>query len=185
MKKIYLLGTALIALTACTPRHTVTMKVTNNDGMASSKETVLTSPKDGEIAEQLTGMIGELPEQPAGMILKASAFRMSGDYADRVAVTLDSEGELVYYPAPTDITADSMPTAIADGWYLNRQGLGPNSVFTRWTFEEYGSFQSVPTPQEIKAAIILGARVTEFKILPIPSSEAAELPAARLRTLLD
>lgn len=128
----------------------------------------------------------QLPtEQPLGMVLKATAFRMSGDYADRVAVTVGPDGRLTYYPAPSDLGAASAPTEIGDGWWLNRQGLGPGSVFTRWTFEEYRALKTPPTPEEIKAAIIPGATVTEFRRLPVEASKAAAVPAADLLKYLE
>lgn len=106
----------------------------------------------------------------------ATAFRMSGDYASNVAVTFGPDGELAYYPAPTDITAQSAPVAIGEGWWLNRQGLSANSVFTKWTFEEYAALNTVPSRQEIMEAVIPGARVTEMISLPISLSEALQNP---------
>lgn len=125
------------------------------------------------------------PETVPGVVLgssprtmpKASLFRMTGDYARNVAVTLNADGSLAYYPAPGDITSVSAPVEVGDGWWLNRQGLGPNSVFTDWTFEQYRALKATPPQSEIKAHIIPGARVSEFKQLPITASEARENPA--------
>lgn len=64
---------------------------------------------------------------PAAMLPKATLFKMSGNYADRVAVGY-SNGQLTYYPAPTDISAASAPLEIGNGWWLNRQGLGQTSL---------------------------------------------------------
>ena len=118
-------------------------------------------------------------------MLKASAFKMSGDYANNVAVTLDDSGNLVYFPAVSDIRAGSKPTSIGDGWWLNRQGLGPNSVFTKWTFEEYMALPATPSPAEIKSAIIKGAEVTEFRQLPVPAAQANVMEPANLLHLLE
>lgn len=112
------------------------------------------------------------------MMPRATAFRMSGDYADHVAVTLNPDGSLLYYPAPSDITANSAPYDLGDGWWLNRQGISANSVFTKWTFAEYAALKTVPTQQEIKDAIIPGARVTRMEQLPVSVSEALADPAA-------
>lgn len=118
------------------------------------------------------------------MIPKATVFRMSGDYADNVAVTLDSNGELAYYPAPSDLKSSSAPLEIADGWYLNRQGLGPNSVFTKYTFAQYRALKQAPTPEEIKAAIIPGAVVTEFSQLPLNINQVSGMTPAELKEYL-
>ena len=112
------------------------------------------------------------------MIPKASAFRMSGDYADKVAVSVDAQGNLTYFPAPSDISPVSAPVSLADGWWLNRQGIGSNSVFTKYTFEEYAALPNVPSVAELKAAIIPGARVTEVISLPFTIGEASDsIPA--------
>lgn len=105
-------------------------------------------------------------------IPQATAFRMNGDYADNVAVTIGNDGELSYFPAPTDITADSRPTKLTNEWWLNNQGLGKNSVFTTYTFEEYAELSETPSPEQIKKAIIPGSGVTEFVALPFSISSA-------------
>lgn len=117
--------------------------------------------------------------------LRATLFKMSGNYANNVAVTLDANGNLIYFPAPTDLSAESVPQEVGEGWWLNRQGLGANSVFTKYTFEEYRALKTVPTPDEIKAAIIPGARVTEFRRLVLPASEARGLEPKELLKYLD
>lgn len=117
-------------------------------------------------------VVQPMSSRPVSAVLKASAFKMTGDYSNNVAVTLNPDGSLAYYPAPTDITPNSRPVELGDGWWLNRQGLSPNSVFTRYTFEEYAKLSSVPSQEEIKKAIIPGARVEEMKVLPFPAAEA-------------
>lgn len=130
------------------------------------------------VPDRMQGQV--IVSQPRNVVAPATVFKMSGHYADHVAVTLGSDGQLTYFPAPTDLTAASAPVEIGDGWWFNRQGLSANSVFTRWTFAEYRALPTVPSPSEIKAAIIPGARVTDFRQLPIPASEAAGLPPADL-----
>lgn len=112
--------------------------------------------------------------RPMGMVLKATAFRMNGDYSNNVAITLNDAGNVTYFPAPTDITENSRPESLGDGWWLNRQGISENSVFTRYTFEEYASLPKVPSVEELKASIIPGSRVTEIVRLPYDASEAQE-----------
>ena len=114
------------------------------------------------------------PRRPVMALPNATAFRMSGDYANNVAVTVGSDGELTYFPAPTDITAYSEPISLGNGWWLNQQGLGPNSVFTKYTFAEYAALPEVPSPQQLKNAIIPGAKVTEFIQLPMKIGDAVK-----------
>lgn len=107
---------------------------------------------------------------------RATVFKMNGDYADKVAVTLNPDGTLAYYPAPTDITKNSSPYPLGDGWYLNRQGIGQNSVFTSYTFDDYRKLKQAPSHEEIIASIIPGSGVTDFRELPILASDAIKSP---------
>lgn len=105
-------------------------------------------------------------------IPKASAFKMSGPYADKVAVTL-ANGRLSYYPAPSDISDASKPLYLGNGWWLNNQGLSANSVFTSWTFDEYARLSATPSQEEIMSHIIPDAYVTDFRRTTVPVTEAA------------
>lgn len=109
------------------------------------------------------GFKGSAPK-PVSMLPKPTAFKMSGDYSNNVAITLNA-GKIVYFPAPSDISENSKPTPLGDGWWLNRQGISANSVFTKYTFEEYSKLKQVPSIEELKASIIPGARVTEMKVI--------------------
>ena len=109
---------------------------------------------------------------PSMAIPNATAFRMSGDFAGNVAITLSPEGEVIYFPAPSDITADSEPIDLGNGWWLNRQGIGQNSVFTKYTFAEYAALPEAPSIEQLKFAIIPGAKVTQFVELPMNINQA-------------
>lgn len=96
----------------------------------------------------------------------ATAFRMNGDYESHVAVNVNTEGVLTYFPAPSDISASSAPVAVGNGWWINRQGFGPDARFLRYTFKEYAVLQATPSPSLILESVIPGARVTQFVKLP-------------------
>lgn len=151
---------------------------------ASSSSVSQSSGSPAQSEGAVTLPVNDLSSKPAAVVLKATAFKMNGNYADKVAVTLDAQGKLVYYPSPTDLTPNSAPVEIGDGWWLNRQGISPNSVFTRWSFKEYAAMEKAPTPAEIKEAIIPGSGVSEFRQLPITASQAIrEAPASLLKYL--
>lgn len=118
--------------------------------------------------------VGFRNSKPVNAIPKAKAFRMSGDYAGNVAITLNANGSLAYFPDPSDISANSVPIDLGDGWWLNLQGISTNSVFTRYTFPEYAALKKVPSISELKAAVIPGARVVEMRELPFTISEAPQ-----------
>lgn len=109
---------------------------------------------------------------PTKAMPRATVFRMSGDYADNVPVDIYPAGRLFSYPAPTDVTEDSAPLPLAGGWWLDRRGVGEHTVFTRWTWSEYHALKEVPSPREISAAVIPGAKVTEVLQLDMTPQEA-------------
>lgn len=172
MKKIFFILLIICSLISCS--HKTTGQSENEiieagavvAGYSSRSEK--TSPQKVRINGKLTGSNENLSK----IVPNATIFRMSGDYSSNVAVTLNSDGFLIYFPAPSDITADSEPIELTDGWWLNRQGLGPNSVFTKYTFAEYAALPETPSPSQLKLEIIPGARVTEFKELQIKLMDA-------------
>lgn len=181
MKKLFYILPAMALLGACSPKlNTVTVTTTTTTTTTTTRD----NTNDGAVPEPVKIEQNEIGSKPQYRVLKATAFKMSGDYADHVAVTLGADGRLLYYPAPSDLSAASVPTEIGDGWWLNRQGIGEGSVFTKWTFDEYRALKSVPSQEEIKAAIIPGARVTAFRNLAVPASEAARMTPAELMEYL-
>lgn len=124
-----------------------------------------------------------LRQWPDKALPAATAFRMNGDYASNVAVSLSPDGVLAYYPAPSDLTDASEPLSLANGWYLNRQGFPQKAVFTSYTFKEYRALPSPPSPRQIMESIIPGAKVTEMIELPVPLSEALSNPEICLQYL--
>lgn len=165
MKKFFYLLPALGMLAACSPQ-TFVKKDAVVIGAHKSSAAVCNQPGDVKTVTVTRPM--------AGMMPKATAFKMSGNYADNVAVTIGPDGELTYFPAPSDISSASVPTSLGNGWYLNNQGIGNNSVFTKYTFEEYRNLPEVPSPQQLKEAIIPGARVTDMTQLPFTINDARD-----------
>lgn len=118
-----------------------------------------------------TGAVSAMP--------KAVAYRMSGDYADNVAIALTPDGKsILSYPAPTDLRKDSAPLSLGDGWWLSRCGITQNSVFTTYTYAAYSALKQTPTPAELMKAVIPGARVTQIERLSMTPQEALADTAA-------
>lgn len=111
-----------------------------------------------------------LGSAPVSALPKAVIYRTDGDYARYVPVTLnDDRNALVSFPAPGDVRGGN-PVALANGFWLDRRGIGPNTAFTRWTYEEYAALPATPSPAEIMANLIPDARVTEVYRLPFAPS---------------
>lgn len=154
----------IMALTVSCSHHTYTVK--SKTGDAQNSQSADTPDNRVQVLPTMWGPIKINPN--------ATAFRMSGNYSNNVGVTLSPDGVLTYFPAPTDITADSEPIDLGNGWWLNCQGLSPHSVFTKYTFAEYASLPEAPSAQQIKMDIIPGARVTQLIELPMKLNEALE-----------
>lgn len=114
---------------------------------------------------------------------KAILYKTAGDFADNVPVQMGPDGALISFPAPTDIPAGARVTVFDGGWMLSPVGVTAQSVFTRYTFEEYRALPQVPTPQEIMSAIIPGSAVTATLVAPLTPAEALADTAAVNRWL--
>ena len=155
----------LVATGACgTQRKTETGAMPSQDSLAAIQAPAKERPVSG------------MP--PAKAMPRATVFRMSGNYADHVPVNIYPQGRLFSYPAPTDLTETSAPVPLADGWWLDRRGIGEHTVFTKWTYAEYRALKEVPSPREISGAVIPGARVTKVMHLDMTPQEAMADTAA-------
>lgn len=82
-------------------------------------------------------------------------YKTKADYSNLVPVTMNPERtRIVSYPAKSDIRPSAKPVPLADGWYLDRRGIGPNTVFTDFTYEEYSSLEKTPTTSQLMEHII-------------------------------
>lgn len=154
-----------------------------NSGSAipSNGEVPVATPRMERLSEADRGAIIRSEElignRAVGVIPKAVAYRMSGDYADKVPIMISPDGEVQSYPAPTDLVGGT-PLELADGWWLDRRGVGQGSVFTRYTYAEYAALPQAPTPKELLEAVIPGAKVTAVMRLPMTMREAEADTAA-------
>ena len=170
MKKIFLLCLIIFSMVSC---HRKLMNGTES-GLIIEETDKTNFPKRLERPQKITDNRSLTGEEIQNFIPNATAFRMNGNYSNNIGVSIDSNGDLTYFPAPSDITADSEPVELTGGWWLNCQGLGPNSVFTKYTFAEYASFTTTPSPEQIKLEIIPGSRITDFIELPMKNNVALD-----------
>lgn len=104
---------------------------------------------------------------------KLHIYRTNGDYINNVPIMLSADGKsVVSFPAPSDISMQSLPLELSDGWLIDRRGVGGNSVFTRYTYEEYMNLSQTPSVAQLIEAVIPGSGVTEIVELPFNQSEA-------------
>lgn len=130
------------------------------------------------------------PEQPMLGGKRAMPFayiyKTNGDYNANVAVTYDATtGTFMGYPAPSDVSKDSEPLRLVDGWLLDRRGgVSDNTVFLRWTYDEYHRLEKVPTLDELRSAILPDARITEIHRLNMTTFDAQRDTAAVNRLIV-
>lgn len=140
-----------------------------------------------QLPQLLTPVPGGSPAGPAVSAMpKAVIYRTSRPAAELVPVQLSASGALISFPAPGDLTAESTPLALADGWWLDRRGVSLNTAFTRWSYGEYRAMKQAPTPGQIMQAIVPDIKVTECRTLDLtPGAAAADTAAvnAFIRTL--
>lgn len=156
---------------------------------AKAAAALLLTSSAASCGPKTAGLEAEPVPEPAGAILdsaprggarflpRALVYRTNGDYAENVPISMSPSGEIISYPAPTDL-AHTAPVPLAGGWFLDRRGVGTNTRFTRYTYKEYSSLKQPPTLDELRAAVIPGARVIQAWTLPMTSGEAAADTAA-------
>lgn len=138
------------------------------------------TPKSVEAAPEpeVSTISAGRPLGQATVMPKAIAYKTSQPCADLVPVQLNDRGELVSFPAPTDLTDNSTPIPLADGFWLDRRGITANSAFTRWTYAEYRALKQAPSPAQILENIDPAIKVTQVMQLPMTLSEAEADTAA-------
>lgn len=120
---------------------------------------------------------GNYRNNPGPAVLpNARIYRTSIDVDALVPVTVNpSTGQLVSFPAPTDITGASMPVVLKDGWLLDRRGIGPDTRFINYTYSQYHDLTEAPSVERLLESIVPDARVTE--IVELPYKVGAVTPA--------
>lgn len=110
---------------------------------------------------------------------KAVIYQMNGDYAQYVPITLSRSGkQVISYPAPTDLNANSTPLDLGNGWWLDRRGgIGSNTAFLDYTYDQYRALKQSPTADELMNHILTNAKVSKFETLPITLNEALQDPS--------
>ncbi|WP_289858585.1 hypothetical protein [uncultured Muribaculum sp.] len=97
---------------------------------------------------------------------KAVIYKTNGNFSNNVPITLSADSKkLISFPAPSDITEQTAPIKLSQGYWLDRRGISPNTAFTKFTYRQ---LKSTPSANELKKAIIPGAIVTEIVQLPYP-----------------
>ena len=62
---------------------------------------------------------------------KAVIYKTNGNFSNNVPITLSADSKkLISFPAPSDITEQTAPIKLSQGYWLDRRGISPNTAFT-------------------------------------------------------
>ncbi len=144
-------------------------------GCATSKKTV--DANTSASARTETGVIPipgkTLGGQEAAVRPMAIVYKTNGNFNDNVPITLSADRkEIISFPAPSDISVSSAPIQLAEGYLLDRRGIGENTAFTQYTYESYSALKQAPSLKLLNESIIRGAEVVEIVRLPMTLTEA-------------
>ena len=165
MKRFLYIATLLVVLAGCKSAQKATTAVIDEQPQIVERPSVRPNPREPVIIS---------PEQ--AVMPPAIVYKTNGNYDNNVVASYDhATGRFISYPDPRDVSAASAPVRLADGWLLDRQGMiGNNSVFLKWTYEEYHNLPQVPAVDQLREAIIPDARVTaHIPVEGIPASAAS------------
>jgi len=119
------------------------------------------SSKEASVSE--TSVVNEasteavsVPEHPFVMARRPVViYRTKADYDQLVPVTLNATRKgLSNYPAPSDVSAQSVPVQLGNGYLYDRRGIGVNVAFTRYTYAEYAQLKQVPSQETLFESIV-------------------------------
>lgn len=85
-------------------------------------------------------------------------YKTKHDYSMNVPVTLSADkSKIVSYPSVADIYYKgefSYPYKLENGYLLDNRGINENSVFLKYTYEEYSKLKEIPKLSELYLFII-------------------------------
>ena len=105
-------------------------------------------------------------------------YKTTKDYSKNVAVTLsEDKKKIVSYPAPSDVSARSYPTALHKGYWLDNRGISSNTAFLSITYEEYAKLKKSPNLEELYSMIVDKNPIKRMYICGCGGAIASELNA--------
>lgn len=97
-------------------------------------------------------------DMTAAAVEQTIIYKTIRDFSKFVPVTMNTDRtQIVSYPAPTDLLYNgkpALPVQLANGYWLDNRGIGPNVAFTSYTYEEYAALSEVPSLKVLLSKII-------------------------------
>lgn len=102
-----------------------------------------------------------LKTSPAALVYKTR-----GDYFQRVPVTMNaSKDSIIAYPDPVDVRLGdqlAVPTKLKKDYLLDNRGIGRNTAFLTYTYQNYAALSKVPTMNQLMDSLLDRNPLTEL-----------------------
>jgi len=96
----------------------------------------------------------------------AIVYKTKKDYYKHVPVTLsEDKSKIIAFPAQSDLKVNgkyTYPTRLSSGYLLDNRGVGKNTAFLRFTYDDYYTMDNIPTPERLMNYIIDDDPFTEL-----------------------
>jgi hypothetical protein len=110
----------------------------------SSEKSNGNKPKNTEIVS------GQESSHQVAVRAPVIIYKTTKDYFYNVPVDLSEDRTMITsYPDISDIYIEgtlAYPTRLEEGFLLDNRGIGPNSAFIKFTYEEYSKLKTTPSP---------------------------------------
>lgn len=96
----------------------------------------------------------------------ALVYKTRGDYFQRVPVTMNaSKDSIIAYPDPVDVRLGdqlAVPTKLKKGYLLDNRGIGRNTAFLTYTYQNYAALSKVPSMNQLMDSLLDRNPLTEL-----------------------
>jgi len=119
-------------------------------------------------------------ESTSKILAPVIIYKTNADFSKNVAIMLnDEKTDILSYPDITDVYYQgklAYPTLLANGYLLDNRGVGKNTAFIKYTYEEYSKLKQTPDKDELMKMIISKNPITElYKCNKLPKNDIEKL----------
>lgn len=109
-------------------------------------------------------------------------YKADAELQNLTPVTLSDDGsQITGYPAPSDLKHHGQlrtPTPLADDYWLDNRGIGPQTAFITLTYSQYASLPAAPSADELLKMIKASNAITEMWHCKRQSPDSLNTPYA-------
>lgn len=94
---------------------------------------------------------------PSYAVQQTTVYKTIADFNNLVPITMnENRTEITSYPAPSDVIINgklTTPTQLKNGYLLDNRGITANTVFLKYTYENYSKLENAPSLEEMMGNI--------------------------------